>query len=299
MHQSVLLQEVIDTLDIKKDDIVLDATFGGGGHSMAIAKMLGSQGVLIAVDTDNSTLLAQRDKFSDVKNVMHFKQANFRDIGTVLNELNIPLVDKYVFDLGFSSIQLEEGERGLSFKKEEPLLMTLTDIASITEDTLTAKRIVNEWKEDQIEAVLRGYGGEGFSKQIAEAIVASRKEKEITTTIDLRDIILKATPFWYHKKRIDPATRTFQALRIAVNDEIETAKEGIEKAFAHLTPGGRIAVITFHSTEDRVVKRLFQEWKREGLGMQEPKKAIAPTREEIQRNPRARSAKLRTFRKDI
>ena len=297
MHQSVLLQEVIDTLDIKSDDVVLDATFGGGGHSRAILERLGPKGTLIAIDTDLNALEAQKESFNAYASTVHFKQANFRDLDDVLKELGIKEVDKFIFDLGFSSTQLEEGGRGLSFQKDEPLLMTLTDIDSVTEETLTAKRIVNEWDEGQIETVIRGYGEESFSKRIAKAIVEARNEKEIETTTELREIITNATPKWYQNKRIDPATKTFQALRIAVNDEIETAKEGIEKAFSHLAPSGRIAVIAFHSIEDRVVKRLFRDWKKDGLGTQEPKKPIIASREEIKKNPRARSAKLRTFHK--
>ena len=227
VHHSVLLQEVIDSLDIKEDDVVLDATFGGGGHSCAILKMLGPQGVLIAIDTDQKALEAGRELCKDSSTPVHLKHANFRDLDTVLRELNIKEVDKFVFDLGFSSTQLEEGGRGLSFQKDEPLLMTFSERAK--EGSLTAGRIVNEWDEQQIEVILRGYGEESFSKRIAKAIVEAREERKIETTFELRDVILSATPVWYHRKRIDPATKTFQALRIAVNDEIETAKEGIEK----------------------------------------------------------------------
>jgi 16S rRNA (cytosine1402-N4)-methyltransferase len=300
MHQTVLLQEVIDSLDINKDDIVLDATFGGGGHSRAVVKLLGPKGTLIAIDTDKSALDSQKESFESSESTVHFKQANFRNLDEVLKELDInpESVDKFIFDLGFSSTQLEEGGRGLSFQKNEPLLMTLTDTGSITEETLTAKRIVNEWDEEQIETILRAYGEESFSKCISKAIVDAREENKIETTFDLTEIISKATPLWYRKKRINPATKTFQALRIAVNDEIETVREGIEKAFTYLAPGGRIAVISFHSIEDRVVKRTFRGWKDDGLGKQEPKKPIVPSKEEVKENPRARSAKLRIFVKN-
>lgn len=299
MHHSVLLQEVIDTLDIKENDVVVDATFGGGGHSQAVLEKLGPQGTLIAIDTDKNALESQKRLCTDYKSTVHLKQANFRDLDVVLDELGITKVNKFIFDLGFSSTQLEEGGRGLSFKKDEPLLMTLTDLDSVTEETLTAKRIVNEWDEDQIETIIRGYGEESFSKRIAKAIVEAReakgKDREIETTFELRDIITKATPVWYQKKRIDPATKTFQALRIAVNDEIETAREGVETAYRYLSSGGRIAVISFHSIEDRVIKRTFREWKEMGYGAQEPKKPIIASIEEIKENPRARSAKLRIF----
>ncbi len=295
MHTTVLLQEVIDTLDIKEYDVVLDATFGGGGHSRAVIDKLGKEGVLIGIDTDAGALESQKELLSSSKGTVYLKQSNFRNLDVVLNNLGISKVDKFIFDLGFSSTQLEEGGRGISFQKDEPLLMTLSD--KVTEETLTAKRIVNEWDEESIEVVLRGYGEESFSKQIAEAIIEARKEEEIETTFDLIEIIEKATPQWYQKKRINPATKTFQALRIAVNDEIETVKEGLEKACSFLSPSGRIAVISFHSIEDRVVKRTFQTWKRDGLGKQDPKKLITATREEIKENPRSRSAKLRVFKK--
>lgn len=297
MHHSVLLQEVINTLDIKDNDVVFDATFGGGGHSRAIAEILGPEGVLIGIDTDSSALESQKKLLDIYACTVYLKQSNFRNLDTVLEELNIKEVNKFVFDLGFSSTQLEDSGRGLSFQKDEPLLMTLSD--SMTEETLTAKRIVNEWEEDQIETIIRGYGEESFSKRIAKAIVEARKEKEIETTMQLKDIITNATPSWYQKRRINPATKTFQALRIAVNDEIEAVKEGLLKAFSFLNPGGRIAVITFHSIEDRAVKRTFQVWKKDGLGRQEPKKPIVPDKEEVKKNPRARSAKLRTFIKQI
>jgi len=306
VHRTVLLQEVIDLLDIKDDDVVLDATFGGGGHSLAILEKLGKDGILIAIDTDREALENAGELFKSHAGTVHLKHANFRDLDTVLNELNIKEVDKCVFDLGFSSIQLEEGGRGLSFQKDEPLLMTLYNNSAnnstdtVTEESLTAHRIVNEWDEEHIEAVLRGYGEESFSKRIAKAIVEARhkdgEKMEIKTTFELRDIILSATPVWYQRKRINPATKTFQALRIAVNDEIETAKEGILKACSFLAPGGVIAVITFHSIEDRAVKRLFRSFKEDGLGIQDPKKPKVPSREETKGNPRARSAKLRVFR---
>lgn len=297
MHRSVLLQEVIDTLDIKEDDVVLDATFGGGGHSKAIAEKLGAEGILIGIDTDSSALKAQRGLFDTYACEVHFKQSNFRDLDVTLKELDIKEVNKFIFDLGFSSIQLEEGGRGLSFQYDEPLLMTLSD--TVTDETLTARRIVNEWNEEHIETIIAGYGEERFSKRVARAIVEARKEKKIETTFELREIIANATPRWYQKRRISPATKTFQALRIAVNDEIEAIKEGLLKAQSYLAPSGRIAVIAFHSIEDRAVKRIFQAWKAEGLGKQEPKKPIVPTRDEIKKNPRARSAKLRTFVKQI
>lgn len=296
MHRSVLLQEVIERLAIQPNDIIVDATFGGGGHSKKFAELLGTDGILVGLDVDSLALARGREVLEGVAPMTHLVQANFRTVGNVLNELEIKKADKFLFDLGYSSMQLEEGGRGLSFQKDEPLLMTLTD--AVGPETLTAERIVNEWSEDQIETILRGYGEEQFSRRIARAIVAAREEAPIETTGGLVEIISRAVPGWYRNRRINPATKTFQALRIAVNDELDAIREGLEGAYAHLAPGGRIAVITFHSIEDRVVKRLFRSWKEAGRGAEEPKKPIAPSREETKENPRARSAKLRTFISD-
>ncbi|MCW9054797.1 MAG: 16S rRNA (cytosine(1402)-N(4))-methyltransferase RsmH [Candidatus Pacebacteria bacterium] len=296
MHRSVLLQEVVEQLAIQPTDIVVDATFGAGGHSSEIARHLDSKGALIGLDVDAAALARGEEVLKDVAPAVHLVRENFRNVDKVLDELDIKKVDVVLFDLGYSSTQLETGGRGLSFQKNEPLLMTLS--SEVEEGTLTAREIVNEWTEEQIATILHGYGEERFSRRIARAVVAARAETPIETTKDLVEIISHAVPGWYRHRRISPATKTFQALRITVNDELDAITEGLEGAYRHLAPGGRIAVITFHSIEDRVVKRVFRGWKERGFGEQVPKKPTVPSREEIAGNPRARSAKLRTFRKE-
>ncbi|MBI2617862.1 16S rRNA (cytosine(1402)-N(4))-methyltransferase RsmH [Candidatus Kaiserbacteria bacterium] len=295
MHRSVLLQETIDSLDIKKDDVVVDATFGGGGHSRAILERLGKKGVLVAIDTDLDALEKGKETLGSFPARTFFKEANFRAVDRVLDECGIKEADKFLFDLGMSSDQLEKSGRGFSFRRKEPLVMTLS--GNVDKTTLTAERIVNEWSESQIATIIRGYGEEAFSKRIAKAIVDARKVKRIKNTEVLAQIVKSAVPLWYRRRRIHPATKTFQALRIAVNDEIDALREGLQKAQTRLAKDGRIATITFHSIEDRAVKRLFQGWKKDGTGEPLFRKPIVPSRTEIRENPRARSAKLRTFKK--
>lgn len=295
MHQSVLLQEVVDALEVKKDDIVVDGTFGGGGHSKALCNELGPDGILLGIDADRDAIEEGESLLSECSATMHLYVANFRNIDHALLHHRIPCADKFLFDLGWSSTQLEHSGRGFSFQKDEPLLMTL--VRDIKEETLTAKRIVNDWNVEHIETVIRSYGEEQFSKQIAQAIVVAREETPITTTFMLARIINGAVPKWYQHRRTHPATKTFQALRITVNDEIEALKEGLEKAYAHLKPHGRIAVISFHSIEDRIVKYQFREWKKEEGGEVVTKRPIRPSAEEVKGNPRSRSAKLRIFEK--
>ena len=203
-------------------------------------------------------------------------------------------IDGIVMDLGMSSNQLERSGRGFSFKRDELLLMTFKHDPDETD--LTAREIVNEWDEESLADIIFGYGEEQFSRRIAHAIVVAREEKLIATTKDLVSIVEGVVPKWYRFRRIHPATKTFQALRIAVNDEIESLREGLAKGVRHLRSGGQIAVISFHSIEDRVVKVFFAESAREGLGSVVTKKPITPTREETAVNPRARSAKLRIFK---
>ena len=204
-------------------------------------------------------------------------------------------VDKILLDIGLSSNQFEESGRGFSFQKDEPLIMSFKK--EITENDLTAKEIVNTWEAENIMTILQGYGEEQFASRIARAIVRSREMKPIETTFELVDIIMSATPKFYHFKKIHPATKTFQALRITVNDEIGSLKEGIKKSFEILNPSGRLAIISFHSLEDRVVKQFFKEYEDTGKGKRINKRIIIADKEEIEENPRARSAKLRIIQK--
>jgi len=294
-HRTVLLHEAIEQLGIKSGDIVVDATLGGAGHATAIAESLGKGGMLIGMDLDQEAIGRAKialEKFSKPK--IHLATANFRNLSSELAKLGVTKIDKALFDLGWSGYQLEAG-RGFSFLKDEPLLMTYS--ANPSESTLTAAMIVNEWAEESIADIIFGWGEERYSRRIAKRIIESRAKSPIRTSLQLAEIIRGAVPPAYRHGRIHPATRTFQALRIAVNDELGALKEGLAGAWANLSQGGRIAVITFHSIEDREVKRLFVKWEKMGEGKRITRSPIRPSAEEIKANPRSRSAKLRVIEK--
>lgn len=295
IHKTVLLQEAIDGLEIKKGDIFVDGTLGGGGHSEEVAKRFGGSVVMIGIDLDPEAIERATSRLSPLKPQIQYAQGSFRNIDMILDSLKVSKVDKILLDIGLSSNQFEDSGRGFSFQKDEPLIMSFKK--DVTENDLTAKEILNTWDLENIETILKSYGEEQFSWKIAKAIVARREEKPIETTFDLVEIIKIATPKWYHHKRIHPATKTFQALRITVNDEIESLKEGVEKGFERLASDGRLAVISFHSIEDRVVKNFFKQKHDLELGKIITKKPIVPSKEEIDENPRSRSAKLRIIQK--
>ncbi len=296
VHIPVLLQEVLDNLRLKNGNTVLDATIGGGGHSSRIAKLIGKGGTLIGIDADSQALKRVKVKLEAFECNKFLMQENFRNLDKVLNDLDIDNLDAALFDLGLSSDQLEVSGRGFTFQHSEPLTMTLSDI--VGEDTLTAKEIVNHWAEESLADIIYGYGGERYARRIAKAIVKTREEKEINKTEELVDIVRGAVPASYRHGRINCATKTFQALRITVNDELGAIKEALEKVLSRLNNGGRVAVITFHSLEDRLIKRMFKQWQKEGHGVIITKKPIVPTEEEVTNNKRARSSKLRVFEKN-
>jgi 16S rRNA (cytosine1402-N4)-methyltransferase len=291
-HRSVLLHEAIEFLAIEKDDVVVDATLGGAGHARAIADRLDSGGVLVGFDLDHDAIERAKVALPNSRCTLHFAESNFRRLNEELVKFGIEKIDKALFDLGWSSFQLDAG-RGFSFQKDEPLLMTYSKDPS----ALTAKTIVNEWSEESLADIIFGWGEERYSRRIAKRIVDQRETKPFETSKELGDAIKAAVPSAYRFGRIHPATKTFQALRIAVNDELGALKEGIRAAWDRLDPGGRIAVITFHSIEDREVKRLFADLIKSG-GHLIVKKPITASAEELQENPRARSAKLRVIEKD-
>jgi len=295
MHKSVLLQEVIEGLDIKPNDIFFDGTINGGGHSKAISEKLGENGTIFGTDLDGVALGKAEERLKGAKAKVFLKQESFRNLDKVLEEAGVNSVDKILFDLGLSSSQFEESGRGFSFQKDEPLIMSFQD--SPTDSDLTAHKIVNKWDEENIAQVIESYGEERFAKRIAKKIVEAREKGEIKTTNELVGIIKSATPYSYHHKRIHPATKTFQALRITVNDEIGSLKDGLEKGFEHLSVGGRMAVMAFHSIEDRVVKNFFKQKALEGKGRLLTKKPVTPSEKEVEKNPRSRSAKLRIIEK--
>lgn len=300
VHVPVLLQAVLAELDLKVGEpactgrTVLDGTLGGGGHAVAMAQALGATGTLIGLDADSVALSRARAALETLGQAptLHLVQENFRNFDTALTSLKIAILDAALFDLGLSSDQLEVSGRGFTFKHDEPLIMTLSDNKT---PHLTAQEIVNEWSEESIADIIYGYGGERYARRIAKAIVVARATAPITHSAQLAELVKGAVPMHARYGRIHPATKTFQALRITVNDELGAVRDMLDAFPQYTHTGSRIAIITFHSLEDRLVKRTFREWQARGLGAPTTKKPIIPTDEELVANPRARSAKLRVF----
>ncbi|MEK7071383.1 MAG: 16S rRNA (cytosine(1402)-N(4))-methyltransferase RsmH, partial [Patescibacteria group bacterium] len=269
-------------------------TFGGGGHSAEICRR--NKGVkIIAIDQDKGAWKSAQDKFEDSDCDIKFINGNFRDLGEILQKEKVGKVDGVILDLGLSSDQLENSGRGFSFMKDEPLLMTMKE--NPRPEDLTAEDIVNTWSEQSLADIIYGYGEEKYSRRIAQAIIKARKKTQIKTTFDLVKIIRESVPSSYAKGRINPATRTFQALRIAVNDELRALESGLKEGFEALQTGGRMLVISFHSLEDRIVKRFYRAKKEAGQAILINKKPIIAGAEELRENPRSRSAKLRILEK--
>jgi 16S rRNA (cytosine1402-N4)-methyltransferase len=286
-HTPVLLHESVTSLAIAPTDTIVDGTFGGGGHSKAIAALV-PQGTLICVDLDEAAEARFGEQFADVKNVS-FVHANFKDAAGILAEAKITAVDKVLLDLGTSVFQLLSDTRGFSFNSDVPLAMTFSSHGSHT--GFNAHDIVNSWQESSIADIIYAYGEEVKSRRIARAIVEARAITPIMTSLQLATIIATAMP---RNSRIHPATKTFQALRIAVNDELGTLTHAMNAWWDVLNTGGRISIITFHSLEDRIVK----QWMRDHPNSRViTKKPLSPSKEELSSNPRSRSAKLRTIEK--
>lgn len=302
VHKSVLLKESIEGLNLSPKDkkVVVDGTFGGGGHSIEILKNFPNIHV-IGIDQDKSAWDKAKDKFQNVKDRFTFVNGNFRNIKKIIEAQDIKKVDGILLDLGFSSDQIENSGRGFSFLRDEPLLMTMKDRP--TKDDLTALDIVNTWGEESIADVIYGYGEERLARRIAKGIVEAREKKEIKTTFDLVEVIRNSIPSKYTKGKIHFATKTFQALRIAVNDELNTLEQGLRDGFEILNKGGRISVISFHSLEDRIVKNFFKNKAKpahtgeKGEAILINKKVIIANDVEIKANKRSRSAKLRILEK--
>ncbi|MDE2173390.1 MAG: 16S rRNA (cytosine(1402)-N(4))-methyltransferase RsmH [Patescibacteria group bacterium] len=291
-HDSVLMHEVLAALAVKPDDTVVDATLGGAGHFAALLAALGEGGVIVGIDADPAAVergreAYARDRRSD-RPVAHLVNDNFRNLPRILERLGIAPVNKILFDLGWSGYQVA-APRGFSFQRDEPLLM------NYGEDAETAARIVNSSSEETLANLIFTYGEERFARSIARSIVLARSKERILTTGKLVAAILAGTPAWYQKRKTHPATKTFQALRIAVNDELETLRLGLAAAIDALAPCGRLAIISFHSIEDRIVKVALRDAVHAGRGSISPKKPIVPGRKEVLANRRARSAKLRIF----
>jgi 16S rRNA (cytosine1402-N4)-methyltransferase len=291
-HDPVLLEEAVRLLAVRPGDTVVDGTVGGAGHFAALMGKLGQGGTLIGFDADpaaieRGTEVAKRAP-RGVKALL--VNRNFRELDSVLDEQGIETVDRILLDLGWSSFHLDSS-RGFSFKGSEPLLMTYGTDPEAT----TAAELVNTSPEETLADIFFTYGEERFARPIARSIVRARKITPILTTDQLVDAIMAGTPAWYHHRRLHPATKVFQALRIAVNDELGALREVLEAAMRRLTCGGRIAVITFHSIEDRIVKNALRDAAHAGLGQLTTKKPVTPGMAESMRNPRARSAKLRVY----
>ncbi len=305
-HVSVLLNECIDALDIKENGIYVDCTLGGAGHSSHIVKHLSEDGMLIGIDQDNDALKAAKERLQEFTNVKYVHN-NFYNIDNILNELDVDKVDGILMDLGVSSYQLDEAERGFSYMKDASL-----DMRMDRDNDFSAYEIVNNYSEDQLYKIIKDYGEERFAKRIANIIVNRRAEKPIETTFELVDIIKAAIPARLRREGPHPAKRTFQAIRIEVNSELKILNKTIEDGVNRLNEGGRMAIITFHSLEDRIVKLKFRELEnpctcpkgfpicacgKSPLVKTISKKGISPTENEIEENPRSRSAKLRIIEK--
>jgi 16S rRNA (cytosine1402-N4)-methyltransferase len=293
VHTPVLLQEVLNGLSLKPNDVVLDGTLGLGGHAKYLVETLSEKGMFIGIDQDADALVRAEKHIGTQRCTLLFLKETFAHARMALAEKGVTTLDGVLLDLGWGSHTLESG-RGFSFNKDEPLVMTYDSQPHA--ETLTASDIVNTWSEDSIIAILQGWGEESYARRIAQAIVSRRIVAPIETTGQLALLIEEIVP---RHGKTHPATKTFQALRIAVNNELEILSHSMRDLYDMLTPGGKIAVITFHSLEDRIIKRMFKELSSEHGATLISKKAIQPQRAEVIRNPRARSSKLRLIQKPL
>jgi 16S rRNA (cytosine1402-N4)-methyltransferase len=293
-HTPVLLNEVITNLAPVSGETVVDATVGFGGHSLQLASAIGPMGTLIAFDEDPAALTIAKERLAQASCELIFFNANFRELKKRLEAEGIAKVDIVLFDLGLNSAQLDEPGRGLSFKRDEPLKMTLSVSPG---NRLTAADLLNTLDETALADIIYAYGEEKFARRIAREIIETRRARPLASTFDLVGAIERAVPLWYRRRKIHPATKTFQALRIAVGDELEAIKEGLAGAWQVLVPGGRLGVISFHSLEARIAKVFGAELRASGVGQAITKRAIKQTRAEVLANPRSRSAQLRVWQK--
>lgn len=305
-HKSVLLEETIENLLIKPDGIYVDGTLGGGGHSYEIAKRL-SCGRLIGIDQDEAAIMAASERLSEYKDKVTIIRSNYCNLKQVLAGCGISLVDGILLDLGVSSYQLDTAERGFSYMEDAPL-----DMRMDTRNTMTARDIVNNYSEAELFRIIRDYGEDNFAKNIAKHIVRQREIKPIENTLELAEIIKASIPKKLWVNAGHPAKRTFQAIRIELNKELEVLKDTLQDMIDVLKPGGRLCIITFHSLEDRIVKSCFKKNEnpcicppdfpvcvcgKTATGRVISKKPICPSKEEMEVNKRSKSAKLRVFEK--
>ena len=306
-HETVMKKEAVEALRPRPEGVYVDCTLGGAGHSSMIAEQLSSSGLLVGLDQDDQALSAASHRLKGFACEVRLVKSNFRRLSQVLDELEIAQVDGVLFDLGVSSPQLDEKERGFSYQHDAPL-----DMRMDPDSDLTAYDVVNQWSREEIGRILSRYGEERFARRIAQKIVDYRSHKSIETTVELANIIKEAIPAPARRSGPHPARRTFQAVRIAVNDELNAFEEGLEQAIDRLRAGGRVSVITFHSLEDRIVKHMMQDRARGCICPpdfpvctcgREPelriitKKPMQASAAETGENPRARSAKVRVAEK--
>lgn len=306
-HYSVLLNETIEGLNIKENGIYVDGTLGGGGHSFQIAGRLNQDGRLVGIDQDEAAIEAATERLSPYKDRVTIVRSNYENMKSVLDELGIGGVDGIVLDLGVSSYQLDTVERGFSYKYD-----TALDMRMDTRQTLTAREIVNNYSQSELFYMIKDYGEDQFASNIAKHIVRAREEKPIETTYELNEIIKAAIPAKMRATGGHPSKRTFQAIRIECNRELEVLKNTLDTMIDLLNPGGRLCIITFHSLEDRIVKNAFRKAEnpctcpkefpvcvcgKEPKGKQTTRKPILPSEQELEENSRSKSAKLRVFEK--
>ena len=304
-HTSVLLQETIDGLNIRPDGVYVDGTLGGGGHSYEIASRLSDRGQLIGIDQDEAAITAAGERLKEFGDRVIIVRSNYRNTKSILQSLQIEKIDGMMLDLGVSSYQLDTEERGFSYRYDAPL-----DMRMDKRQTLTARDIVNGYSEMELFRVIRDYGEDKFAKNIAKHIVAARQQSPIETTGQLNEVIKAAIPAKMRAEGGHPSKRTYQAIRIECNKELEVLKDSLEELIGLLNPGGRLCIITFHSLEDRIVKSAFKKAEnpctcppsfpvcvcgKVSQGKVITNKPILPGEEELERNSRAKSAKLRIF----
>lgn len=304
-HKSVLLNETIDGLNIKPDGIYVDGTLGGGGHAYEVCRRLGEKGSIVGIDQDAAAIEAASARLKDFGEKVTIVRSNYCDMKSKLHELGIDKVDGIVLDLGVSSYQLDTAERGFSYREDAPL-----DMRMDTRQKMTARDIVNDYTEADLYRVIRDYGEDKFAKNIAKHIVQARAVKPVETTAELAEIIRASIPMKFQKKSGHPAKRTFQAIRIELNRELDVLRDSLDDMIDLLNPGGRLCIITFHSLEDRIVKSAFRKNEnpctcppdfpvcvcgKKSKGSIITKKPILPSEEELEWNSRSKSAKLRIF----
>lgn len=306
-HKSVLLEETIDSLNVKPGGIYVDGTLGGGGHALEVCRRLGEKGRLIGIDQDEDAISAARQRLKGFEEKVTIVKSNYENIRSVLEGLGIDRADGIYLDLGVSSYQLDSPWRGFTYREDAAL-----DMRMDREQTLTAKNVVNDYGEKELYHVIRDYGEEKFAKNIAKHIVKARQDKPIETTGELAGIIKAAIPMKMRAAGGHPAKRTFQAVRIEVNRELKVLENSMDTMIDLLSPGGRLCIITFHSLEDRIVKNRFRDNEnpcicpkdfpvcvcgKQSKGHVVTRKPIVPTQDEIGENKRSKSAKLRVFEK--